>query len=125
MVSRRLGTRLLLSAVVVLSLLRYVGGVSWGMRAALSLLLATAVWRLGIGFIRPLQVSERHGTTRDVVDPEGIPTYRCKTCGTQLVLLRQGTDKAPRHCGEPMAFELVEPERSSEPPVSAAPAAAR
>ena len=28
--------------------------------------------------------------------------FWCETCGTEVLLLRSGTDAPPRHCGEPM-----------------------
>jgi hypothetical protein len=105
--SRRLGTWLLLAAVVVLLVLRYAGGVSWGARAAVGLLIATLVWRWGLASMRPLQVGAKSYEPVDVVEPEGVPVYACRECGTQLVLLRRGSDKPPRHCGEAMAFTVV------------------
>ncbi len=36
--------------------------------------------------------------------PAGVRIlYWCETCGTEVLLLRQGTEHPPRHCGEPMA----------------------
>jgi DNA-directed RNA polymerase subunit RPC12/RpoP len=29
-------------------------------------------------------------------------TYYCENCGTELLLLRQGSEAPPRHCGEKM-----------------------
>jgi hypothetical protein len=29
-------------------------------------------------------------------------TFWCETCGTELLLLRKGTENPPKHCGEPM-----------------------
>jgi hypothetical protein len=105
--ARRFGTRLLLAAVVVLLVLRYVAGVSWGARAAVGLLIATLVIQWGLASMRPLQVGAKAYQPVDVVEESGVPVYSCKECGTQLVLLRRGSDKPPRHCGEPMSYAVV------------------
>lgn len=103
---RSRSTRLLLAAVVGLLVLRYAFGVSWGARAAGALLLGVFIVKVGLATFRPLQ-HEPLPPVRDVVGSEGVPLYACTTCGTQLVLLREGKDKPPRHCGEPMTFSLV------------------
>lgn len=107
MPSRRLTTRLLFGAVVLLLVARYAGGVSWGARAAVGLLLATLVIQWGFASMRPLQTGAKSYEPVDVVEEEGVPVYSCKECGTQLVLLRKGSDKPPRHCGEAMAYAVV------------------
>jgi hypothetical protein len=106
-VPRRLGVRLLLAAVVGLLVLRYAGHVSWAARAAVGLLIATLVIQWGLASMRPLQVGAKAYAPVDVVEESGVPVYSCRECGTQLVLLRRGSDKPPRHCGEPMAFAVV------------------
>ena len=100
-------TRLLLCAVAALLVARYAFGVSWGARAAVGLLLATLVIRWGVASLRPLQVGQRTYEPVDVVEEAGVPVYACKECGTQLVLLRRGSDKPPRHCGEAMTYAVV------------------
>ena len=105
--TRRLGTRLLLAVVAVLLILRYAAGVSWAARAAVGVLISTLVVRWGLASMRPLQVGEKAYEPVDVVEEAGVPIYACKECGTQLVLLRRGSDKPPRHCGEPMAYDVV------------------
>src|SRR6266702_4282609 len=107
MPSRRLGFRLLLAAVVALLVLRYAGGVSWAARAAVGLLIAALVVRWGLASMRPLQVGTKTYAPVDVVEDTGVPVYSCAECGTQLVLLRRGSDKPPRHCGEAMTYSLV------------------
>jgi hypothetical protein len=104
---RRLGFRLLLLAVVALLVLRYVGGVSWAARAAVGLLIATLVIQWGLASMRPLTVGAKAYEPVDVVEESGVPVYACRECGSQLVLLRRGSDKPPKHCGEPMAFTVV------------------
>jgi hypothetical protein len=106
-VNRRVWFRLLLCAVVLLLVARYAGGVSWAARAAVGLLIATLVVRWGLASMRPLQVGAKSYEPVDVVEESGVPVYSCKECGTQLVLLRRGSDKPPRHCGEAMAYAVV------------------
>jgi hypothetical protein len=91
----------------VLLVARYAGGVSWGARAAVGLLIAFAVVRWGLASMRPMQPGQKSYEPVDVVEDAGVPVYACKACGTQLVLLRRGSDKPPRHCGEPMTYSVV------------------
>ena len=107
MLDRRLVTRGLLVVCVALVVARYALGLSWGLRAAGGLLLATFVIRWGFASMRPLQTGTKTYEPVDVLEPDGVPVYACKECGTQVVLLRRGSDKAPRHCGEAMAFTVV------------------
>jgi hypothetical protein len=105
--SRKVTTRLLLAVVVLLLVARYGFGVPWAARAAVGLLISTLVIRWGAASMRPLQVGAKQYEPVDVVEEAGVPVYVCKECGTQLVLLRRGSDKAPRHCGESMAYTVV------------------
>ncbi|HWL37001.1 MAG TPA: hypothetical protein VNQ77_12495 [Frankiaceae bacterium] len=114
MPSRRLTFRLLLAVCALLVVLHYAGGVSWGLRAAGGLLIATFVIRWGLASMRPLQLGTKTYDPVDVVEDSGVPVYSCKECGTQLVLLRRGSDKAPRHCGEAMTYAIV-PETDTVP----------
>ena len=107
MPSRKVFTRTLLGVCLLLVVLHYAADVSWGLRAAGGLLIATLVVRWGLASMRPLQVGAKTYDPVDVVEPDGVPVYSCKECGTQLVLLRRGSDKAPRHCGEAMAYAVV------------------
>jgi hypothetical protein len=106
-VNRRRGTYALLAICVVLVLLRITGVASWGARAAGSLLLATLIIRWGLASMRPMQVGEKSHEPVDVIEPGGLPVYTCKGCGTQLLLLRKGNDRPPRHCGEAMEYAIV------------------
>lgn len=105
--SRRLASRLLYVAVVLLLVARYAGHVSWAARAAVGLLLATLVVQWGLASMRPLQVGAKTYEPVDVVEEDGVPVYSCRECGTQLVLLRRGSDKPPRHCGDAMTYAVV------------------
>ena len=109
MPSRKVFTRVLLGVCLLLVVAHYAAGLSWGLRAAGGLLIATLVVRWGLASMRPLQVGAKTYEPVDVVEPGGVPVYSCRECGTQLVLLRRGSDKPPRHCGEAMVF-LVVPE---------------
>jgi hypothetical protein len=111
--SRRLTFRLLLAVCALLVVLRYAADVSWGLRAAGGLLISTFVIRWGLASMRPLQLRTKTYEPVDVVE-SGVPVYSCQECGTQLVLLRRGSDKAPRHCGEAMAYAIV-PETDTVP----------
>lgn len=104
---RRLSTLLLLLVSAVLLVLRYAFAVSWGARAAGALLIATLVIRWGLASLRPMQVGTKNFDPVDVVEPAGLPIYSCTGCGTQLLLLRKGNDKPPRHCGEPMRYAVL------------------
>lgn len=105
--NRRRGTYLLLAVCAVLLLLRVTGVASWGGRAAGSLLLATLIIRWGLASMRPMQVGAKNHEPIDVVEPGGLPVYTCKGCGTQLLLLRRGNERPPRHCGEAMDYAVV------------------
>jgi hypothetical protein len=105
--SRKVVFRALLAVCALLVVAHYAGGVTWGLRAAGGLLIATVVLRWGVASIRPLQAGAKTYAPVDVVEPEGVPVYSCRECGTQLVLLRRGSDKPPRHCGEAMAYSVV------------------
>ena len=105
--SRRNTSRLLYGSAVVFLGLDAAGVADWGSRAALAIVLATVCARLGFGMMRPLRVDEKSHPPVDVVRDDGIPVYTCAGCGTQVVLLRKGTDRPPRHCGEAMRFDVV------------------
>ncbi|MEO6713383.1 MAG: hypothetical protein ABIM89_08155 [Mycobacteriales bacterium] len=94
--------------VVSLLVLRYAFDVSWAARAAGALLISVLVIRWGYASLRPMRVGAKNYEPVDVVEPDGgLPVYTCTGCGTQLVLLRKGNDRPPRHCGEPMRYDVV------------------
>src|SRR5262245_47896038 len=47
------------------------------------------------------------GPPTDVNEPDTLLVFACETCGEQLILLRKGTDAAPRHCADPMVLRRV------------------
>ncbi len=47
------------------------------------------------------------GPAVDVEEEGTLLVFACEVCGEQLVLLRKGTDAAPRHCAEKMILRRV------------------
>jgi hypothetical protein len=105
--SRKVTFRLLLAAVAALVVAGLAFDAPWALRAAWALPLGALVVRWGVASMRPLQTGTKTYEPVDVVEPDGVPVYSCQECGTQVVLLRRGSDKPPRHCGEAMAFSVV------------------
>jgi hypothetical protein len=69
--------------------------------------IVVAVVFIAIGFGMLLSLVRR--SPRNVPLPEAEPppanvriTFWCEECGTELLLLRKGSEAAPRHCGEAM-----------------------
>ncbi|MEP7054873.1 MAG: hypothetical protein ABI912_06460 [Actinomycetota bacterium] len=116
----RLSTLALLLAVLALLVLRYAFDVSWAGRAAGALLIATLVIRWGLASLRPMQVGTKNYDPVDVVEPDGLPVFSCSGCGTQLLLLRKGNEKPPRHCGEPMRYAVIPGDEAGVPEYPAA-----
>ena len=79
----------------------------WAWRVGVALVVVTLIVRVSLATLLPLRPEEPSGPAVDVIEPGGVPLYVCTGCGTQLVLLRKGNDKPPRHCGEPMTFKVV------------------
>ena len=76
------------------------------LRAIIAIVAAIAIAWIGWGMFRSLL----RRTPRNVPlpEPEATPadvriTYWCEECGTELLLIRKGSEAAPRHCGEAMA----------------------
>ncbi len=74
------------------------------MRYALAVLFAAALGWVGLGMVRSLSHRPGSGAFEEPVDaPADARTiFWCQTCGTELLLLRRGSEKPPRHCGESM-----------------------
>ena len=108
--TRRSVSRLLYGSAVFFLALDAAGLAGWGGRVALAIVIATVSLRLGFGMMRPLRVGEKSHPPVDVVTEGAIPVYTCAGCGTQVVLLRKGNDRPPRHCGEPMRYDEVSEE---------------
>jgi len=75
------------------------------LRAIIAVAAAIAIAWIGWGMFRSLL----RRTPRNVPlpEPEQPPsnvrvTYYCEGCGTELLLVRKGSESPPRHCGEAM-----------------------
>jgi hypothetical protein len=75
------------------------------MRYVIAAVIGLVILVLGAGTLRGL------ARPRATIKPEqAVPvlrtgarvTFWCETCGTELLLLKRGTENPPRHCGEPM-----------------------
>ena len=74
-------------------------------RVAVAVVIAVALVSIGLGML--LSLVRR--TPRNVPLPLAEPppanvriTFWCEECGTEVLLLRKGSDAPPRHCGESM-----------------------
>jgi hypothetical protein len=70
-----------------------------------AVLAGLAIARIGIASLRSLaaggpQASD--GPPQPVDPQEERVTYLCQVCGAEMLLLVRGTERPPRHCGEPM-----------------------
>lgn len=74
------------------------------MRVVIAVLIGVAILGIGLGTLRGLARPARSNKPEDAVPVQADvrTTFWCETCGTELLLLRKGTDAPPRHCGEPM-----------------------
>ncbi|HEX9711816.1 MAG TPA: hypothetical protein VGB52_04580 [Actinomycetota bacterium] len=74
------------------------------MRVAIAILMGLAIASIGIVMLRGMRVP---APTKEL--PEAAPppsdlrvVFWCENCHTELLLLRKGSEVAPRHCGERM-----------------------
>jgi len=74
-------------------------------RVVVAVVIAFVLVSIGLGML--LSLVRR--TPRNVPLPDAEPppadvriTYYCEECGTEVLLLRKGSEAAPRHCGEAM-----------------------
>lgn len=76
------------------------------MRVALAVLMGIAIVGVGFAVLRSLGRPAPGGAPPLEVArplPRGVRvSFWCETCGAELLLVRQGTDAPPKHCGEPM-----------------------
>jgi hypothetical protein len=80
------------------------------MRVAIAIIAGLVIFFLGFGVIRgfagprgggPMGGGSFDGEIKPV--PAGVRiVYWCETCGTELLLIRAGSENPPRHCGEHM-----------------------
>jgi len=60
---------------------------------------------VGIGMLRSLRSTSPRNVPFPVIEPPPPNvriTFWCETCGTEVLLLRKGSESSPRHCAEPM-----------------------
>ncbi len=75
------------------------------MRIAIAIVVAIALASIGIAMLRTLRTAAPSNIP--LPEPELPPanvrvTYWCQECGTELLLIRKGSESPPRHCAEPM-----------------------
>jgi len=77
-------------------------------RLAIAIGMFVVIATIGVGMLRGLRDTPRHaGGAAPAGPPPPLPvasrvTFWCETCGTEVLLIRRGTDAPPKHCGEPM-----------------------
>jgi DNA-directed RNA polymerase subunit RPC12/RpoP len=73
-------------------------------RYAIAIAFAVVFASVGIGMLRSLRRAPKSVPLDEIqIVPESARvTYWCETCGTEVLLLRKGSEAAPRHCGEAM-----------------------
>lgn len=73
------------------------------MRIGLAILFAGFLGWAGLGMLRSLGLRP-HKTFEEPIDQplDARIVFWCQTCQTELLLLRRGSEKPPRHCGEQM-----------------------
>jgi hypothetical protein len=74
------------------------------MRIAIAVVMGLALGAVGIGMLRSLVGRTPHQPLAEIEapPPDVRITYWCENCGTEVLLLRKGSELAPRHCGESM-----------------------
>jgi hypothetical protein len=74
-------------------------------RVVIAVVVAGLLASIGIGML--LSLVRRTPTNVPLPEAEAPPaglrvTYWCEECGTELLLVRKGSEAPPRHCGEAM-----------------------
>jgi hypothetical protein len=80
-------------------------GMLFGWRWVLAPLLGWVILTWLLGSLRALVHAGRMGVGEpvDALDAEdGRTLFWCEECGTEVLLLVRGTDRAPSHCGQRM-----------------------
>lgn len=75
------------------------------MRVLFAILIGVAIAAVGGSMLRGLSRPGPSAPSPDEAQPMlhvARVTFWCETCGTELLLLRKGTDAPPKHCGEKM-----------------------
>jgi len=73
-------------------------------RVTVAALMALVLAVVGLGMLRSLRRVPKSAPAPSIEPPPaGVRvTFWCGTCGTEVLVLRMGSDAAPRHCGEAM-----------------------
>ncbi|HVL33862.1 MAG TPA: hypothetical protein VM600_09820 [Actinomycetota bacterium] len=80
------------------------------MRIAIAIMMFLVLASIGLGMLRSLGGGRPHGGVAaggadplPVAPPPDVRiTFWCENCGTEVLLLRRGSESPPRHCGESM-----------------------
>jgi hypothetical protein len=81
------------------------------MRVVIAIIAGLVIFGLGFsvirGFAGPRGRAPVGGGVLDGEIAKPVPAgvrilFWCETCGTEVLLVRAGTENPPRHCGEPM-----------------------
>jgi predicted RNA-binding Zn-ribbon protein involved in translation (DUF1610 family) len=73
-------------------------------RVFIAVVMSATMALIGIGMLRSLRSAPRSTPLPEIEtpSPDVRVTFWCETCGTEVLLLRKGSESAPRHCGEAM-----------------------
>jgi DNA-directed RNA polymerase subunit RPC12/RpoP len=74
-------------------------------RVVIAIVIGLAIAGVGWSMIRGLTTPAPRSASPDEARPMlhvARITYWCENCGTEVLLLRQGSDAPPKHCGEKM-----------------------
>lgn len=77
------------------------------MRLVIAIIMFAVLATFAFGMLRSLggRTPHAHDPEEAVTPPPDVRiVFRCATCGTELLVLRRGSDAAPRHCGEAMTL---------------------
>lgn len=73
------------------------------MRVLIAVVMGLAIGAVGLGMLRSIAARAPRSVGEIAAPPAGVRvTYWCRECGTEVLLLRAGSEAAPRHCGEAM-----------------------
>jgi hypothetical protein len=74
------------------------------MRIVVAVLIFAALASVGLAMMRSLVGRTPHKPMDAPVapPPDVRVVFWCENCGTELLLVRRGSEAAPRHCGESM-----------------------
>lgn len=75
------------------------------MRVAIAVVIGLVILGVGFATLRGFAGPRTRGPalpTANLLPPGLRIVFWCDTCGTEVLLLRTGTEQPPRHCGEPM-----------------------